>query len=203
MLRWGKSPSSGVAWQPRGDSIAGTGLKKTLGVLVIYATTHGHTPKIARRIADALRHQDGEVDLLDASKSGDADPGGYDAVVAGGSVLVGRHQRELVDWVKANRKALTECPSAFSVSLIAADDTDEAGEATQKCIDDFIDETGWKPARTISIAGALQYREYDLFMRTLMRLKMRAGGHPTDASQDYEYTDWDSVERFGRECGAR
>ena len=50
------------------------------------------------------------------------------------------------------------------------------------------------------IAGALQYREYDVFTRTLMRLKMRSGGHPTDPSHDHEYTDWDSVERFGHAC---
>jgi menaquinone-dependent protoporphyrinogen IX oxidase len=26
---------------------------------------------------------------------------------------------------------------------------------------------------------------------------MRRGGHPTDTSQDYDYTDWEAVERFG------
>ena len=35
-----------------------------------------------------------------------------------------------------------------------------------------------------------------------MRLMMRRGGHPTDTSQDYDYTDWDAVERFGREFAA-
>lgn len=25
-------------------------------------------------------------------------------------------------------------------------------------------------------------------------------GHPTDTSRDYDFTDWDAVERFGREC---
>jgi len=24
-------------------------------------------------------------------------------------------------------------------------------------------------------------------------------GHPTDASHDYDYTDWDAVDRLGRE----
>jgi menaquinone-dependent protoporphyrinogen oxidase len=98
------------------------------------------------------------------------------------------------------RAALADHPSAFfSVSLTAADDTDEAREATQRCIDDFLAETGWTPARSVAIAGALQYREYSVFTRTLVRLMMRRGGHPTDTSHDYDYTDWDAVERFGRE----
>lgn len=32
-----------------------------------------------------------------------------------------------------------------------------------------------------------------------MRLMMRRMGHPADASHDYDYTDWDVVDRFGRE----
>jgi menaquinone-dependent protoporphyrinogen IX oxidase len=36
-----------------------------------------------------------------------------------------------------------------------------------------------------------------------MRLLMKHMGHPTDASHDYDYTDWDAVDRLGRELGAR
>jgi menaquinone-dependent protoporphyrinogen IX oxidase len=28
---------------------------------------------------------------------------------------------------------------------------------------------------------------------------MKRGGHPTDTSQDYDYTDWHAVDRFGGE----
>ncbi|MDP9134812.1 MAG: hypothetical protein M3N56_08290 [Actinomycetota bacterium] len=36
----------------------------------------------------------------------------------------------------------------------------------------------------------------------LMRLLMRRMNHPTDASQDYDYTDWDAVERWAHELAA-
>ena len=52
---------------------------------------------------------------------------------------------------------------------------------------------------TATLAGALQYREYDFFTRTLIRLMMKRGGHPTDTSRDYDYTDWEAVARFGHE----
>lgn len=77
-----------------------------------------------------------------AADAGTLDPGAYDAVVAGGSLHVGHHQGELLYWVKSHRAALADRPSAFfSVSLTAADDSDEAREATQRCIDDFLAET--------------------------------------------------------------
>jgi menaquinone-dependent protoporphyrinogen oxidase len=140
------------------------------------------------------------VNVRDAADAGAIDPAAYEAVIVGGSLHAGHHQGELVDWVKSHHVALANRPSAFfSVSLTAADDTDEAREATQRCIDDFLAETGWTPARSVAIAGALQYREYSVFTRTLVRLMMRRGGHPTDTSHDYDYTDWDAVERFGRE----
>jgi menaquinone-dependent protoporphyrinogen oxidase len=173
-------------------------------VLLLYASTHGHTAKIAARIAEGLRAGGvQQVDVRDAVEAGPIDPASYDAIVAGGSLHGGHHQEELVEWVKAHGAALAERPSAFfSVSLTAADDSREAREATQRCIDEFLAETEWRPERSVAVAGALQYREYNVFTRTLMRLMMRRGGHPTDTSRDYDYTDWDAVERFGREFAA-
>jgi menaquinone-dependent protoporphyrinogen oxidase len=168
-------------------------------VLVVYASTHGHTAKIVARIAEALLTEGvQDVNVCNAGDAAAIDPAAYDAIIIGGSLHAGHHQAELVDWVKAHHAALADRLSAFlSVSLTAADDTEEARAAAQRCIDDFLAETAWTPTRSVAIAGALQYREYNVFTRTLMRLMMRRGGHPTDASHDY--TDWDAVQRFGRE----
>lgn len=32
---------------------------------------------------------------------------------------------------------------------------------------------------------------------------MKRGGHPTDTSRDYDYTDWDAVERLARDFANR
>ena len=173
-------------------------------LLLTYATTHGHTAKIADRLAAALRAHGLDVDLRDIKQVGDAVPGSFDAVVVGASLHAGHHQRAMLKWVKANRDALADRPTMFfSVSLTAAEDAAEARESTQRCIDDFEEETGWKPTRSESVAGALQYREYDVFTRVLMRLKMRQGGHQADPSQDHEYTDWDALEQLAEEFAAQ
>ena len=173
-------------------------------ILVLYASTHGHTAKIAARIAAALEVDGATVDLqeLDANKSQPALPD-YDAVILGGSVHAGHHQRALVKWAERHHTALDLKPSAFfSVCLTAADDTEESRAATRGYLDDFVEKTGWTPGRSTTFAGALQYREYDVATRVLMRLLMRRMHHPTDASQDYDYTDWDAVERWAHELAA-
>ena len=38
--------------------------------------------------------------------------------------------------------------------------------------------------------------------RLVMRVLMRRAGHTTDVWRDHEYTDWDAVERFARDCVA-
>ena len=169
-------------------------------VLVLYASTHGHTARIASRIAETLERAGVPADLRRVGAKTDLVPSDFAAVVAGASIHAGHHQRELADWVRRHATSLGAMPSAFfSVSLSAADDTDEARATARAYVDEFVEETGWIPARTVSFAGALQYREYDFFTRLLIKMMMRRGGHPTDASQDYDYTDWDAVERFGRQ----
>jgi menaquinone-dependent protoporphyrinogen oxidase len=170
-------------------------------ILLVYATKHGHTAKIAARVADGIREAGGEVDVRELAN--DVSPSGYAAAVVGASIHAGHHQREMVDWVKRHAVELNGMPSAFfSVSLAAAEDTDEARAETRKYIDDFVDETGWTPGRAESLAGALLYREYDFATRLVMRLIMKRGGHPTDTSHDYDYTDWDAASRFGGEVAA-
>ena len=171
--------------------------------LVVYASTHGHTAKIAERLAQAIGSRHVTVDVRDVASATDADPGDYDVVVVGASLHREHHQAAIADWVTARRAALEQRPSVFfSVSLSAADDNDKSRAATQHCIDEFCAQTRWTPGRTEAIAGCLQYREYDVFTRQLMRLMMRRMGQPTDASHDYDYTDWDEVDRLGRELAA-
>jgi menaquinone-dependent protoporphyrinogen oxidase len=171
--------------------------------LVVYASTHGHTAKIAARIAEAMVAEHVAVDLRDVADAAALDPGDYDVVVVGASLHKEHHQPAIAEWVTARSAGLEQRPSVFlSVSLSAADDSATSRAATQHCIDEFCAQTGWTPGRTEAIGGCLQYREYDVFTRQLMRLLMRRMGHPTNASQDYDYTDWDAVDRLGHQIGA-
>ena len=174
-------------------------------VLLLHASTHGHTARIAARIADALEADGVTVDARRAAPEGvdDPSPHDYDAVIVGASIHAGHHQKEIVEWARRHHTTLALRPGAFfTVCLSAADDTDEARAATRRYLDEFVEATGWTPTRAATFAGALQYREYDFATRLLVRLLMHKGGHPTDTSRDYDFTDWDAVERFAHQCAA-
>jgi menaquinone-dependent protoporphyrinogen oxidase len=172
-------------------------------VLILFASTHGQTEKIASQLGVTMGLCDLQVVVRDVRRHPDEDPRGYDAVVVAASIHAGHHQGEIVDWVKRHVDALGTVPNAFvSVSLSAAEEDDEAREATLEYIDDFSRDTGWTPNHTAPVAGALLYREYNPFTRILMKLLMKKGGHHTDTLQDYEYTDWEALARFGQEISA-
>ena len=171
--------------------------------LVLYASTHGQTEKIATRICEVLRDQGVDAEATEAADNATLNPADFDAVVVAASVHAGHHQREVLDWVKAHAATLNGMPSAFaSISLSAAEDTDESRQANRASMDEFSDRTGWTPTERTAVAGALQYLEYDFMTKLLMRLIMKRGHHPTDTSHDYEYTDWEQVESFARRCAA-
>lgn len=165
-------------------------------ILILYASTHGQTAKIADRIGATLG-ADGAQAEVRAVGDAPADIAGYDGVIVGASVHAGKHQSEILDWLGVHWERLNELPSAFfSVSLAAADDTDEAREATREIIEDVPELTGWTPHTTTAIAGALQFSKYNLATRVLMRLIARRHEPAADLHHDTEYTDWDAVERF-------
>jgi menaquinone-dependent protoporphyrinogen oxidase len=65
----------------------------------------------------------------------------------------------------------------------------------------FLAETGWKPSVTKVVAGALPYTRYNWFIRRVMkRIAAKAGGD-TDATRDYEYTDWQDLRGFTEQFG--
>ena len=65
----------------------------------------------------------------------------------------------------------------------------------------FFAGTGWQPAITKEVAGALPYTRYNWFIRQVMkRIAAKAGGD-TDTTRDYEYTDWPDLRGFAEYFG--
>jgi menaquinone-dependent protoporphyrinogen oxidase len=155
-------------------------------------------------MAKALRDEGHEVEVHDSREvRRQVMTDAFDAIIVGGSVHAGDHQSSLREFVKRNRELLERVPSAFfSVSLTAADPDDEA--VAEAVVDKFIKETGWQPDRVVTFAGALVYTQYNVFIRHMMKLIVKHQGRTEfDTSRDYDFTDWDAVERFAREFAGR
>ena len=172
-----------------------------LRLLVAYTTYDGHTAKIAERIASTLRQANCAVELCDIARSRtDRPPEDYDGVIAGGPLHGGKHHPQLLKFASQNCDALNKQPSAFfSVSLSAAGNVEQQGDAT-RCLNEFLDDAGWKPSATAIVAGALLYRKYGFCTRWMMKMIVKRGGTgDTDTSRNHVYTDWDAVDEFAKE----
>jgi menaquinone-dependent protoporphyrinogen oxidase len=174
------------------------GIMSRRHVLLVYGTSYGHTAKIARHMAGALIAGGDRVRVVNAAKApSNLDLHRYDAIIVGGSVIRGRHQREVTHFVRDHLAPLNTTPSAFfSVSGAAAGLDEPSHAEAQRFIDEFLGEAGWYPRSAVAIAGEIAYTKYNPMLRWIIRRRAKRMGGPTDTSRDHELTDWSKVERF-------
>jgi menaquinone-dependent protoporphyrinogen oxidase len=174
---------------------------------IFFATREGHTCRVAEHIADDLRDRGVSVDLFNVNDlTAPIDWSVYRAACVAASVRAGRHEREIVAFVRRHRADLERLSAAFvSVTLSEAGAEDvraspeqraEAAENVRRMIDRFEEETGWQPAKVLPVAGALAYRRYNFVVRFVMQRIARNVGAPTDTSRNWELTNWPAVDRF-------
>ena len=170
-------------------------------ILVAYASTDGHARKVAEYVAAAFNRMGREVDLIDtASPAAASVTPIHSAAVIAGSVHLGSHQAALQDFVKRNVDWLNASPAALlSVSLAAALDDEASRADCRACAQKFLDETGFVPGIVLPVAGALPYTQLDWFRRFAVKMVMKRHGGDTDTSRDFDYTDWEALERFATE----
>ena len=142
----------------------------TKTIAVLYATREGQTAKIAERVAEDLRACGCAVAVHDVREPGAA-IGGAGAVVLAASVHLGRHEKEMVAFVKAHRDELARVPTMFlsvSMSEAGAEMRDRPAEVRAKAaaevrgvIEHFFADTGFRATHVFPVAGALQYRHYN------------------------------------------
>lgn len=173
---------------------------------VFYATREGHTQRIAEHVAATLRQRGLEATVNDVREQPAVKLDQYAAAVVAGSVHAGRHEAEMVRFVKEHIAELESLPSAFlsvTLSEAGAERPDATPEThakfvadVQKVISRFFEDTGWHPKRVKLVAGALLYTKYNFLVRFVMKRIAKAAGGSTDTSRDHEYTDWVALDEF-------
>jgi menaquinone-dependent protoporphyrinogen oxidase len=174
-------------------------------VPVLFASSEGQTALIAIRLAAVLHDHGLDTQAIDISTP-DAETIDWNRVrgaLVGASIHAGRHQKTAARFVQAHAGDLNAVPSAFfSVSLSAASKNRAEVEAAERLARAFPAEHGWRPACIVAVAGRLAYLEYNFLIRFVMKRIAKKEGGPTDTSRDHELTNWDDVDRLGREMAA-
>ena len=161
-----------------------------------YGTTDGHTAKVAAKVGQVLRTLGADVDVVEAGTT-DPLPEKYAGVIVAASVHARGYQSAVLRWVRRHAEALEERPSAFlSVSLGVLQQDPRVQQELTNIVNEFLRTTGWQPAMTQNVAGALLYTKYNWIKRWIMKRIVRKAGGDTDTSRDYEYTNWTDLRAF-------
>ena len=167
----------------------------TTNIAIIYGTSQGQTRKISRHIRRRLVEQDNSVHLFHgASLSNNFDTSRYDGFIIGASLRYSRFQQYIYRFIETNQQLLAKKPSSFfSVSATVLRDR----QAIQQITETFLDETGWEPGRIEHFAGSLKYSTFSKVFRVIIsKLRTLMRGQSEKTHTDYEYTDWESVDKF-------
>ena len=176
-------------------------------ICILYATREGQTRRIAEHVAAELRWRGFAVTVTNVrDHAAQSSLKACTAAILAASVHAGRHEPEMLQFVKKHRGELECLPTAFlsvTLSEAGAERSDVTTEENaqfvadvQKVLDRFFAETGWHPERVKPVAGALLYTQYNFLIRFVMKRIAKHAGGSTDTSRDYEYTDWVALDRF-------
>jgi menaquinone-dependent protoporphyrinogen oxidase len=179
---------------------------------VFYATREGQTRKIAEYVSASLRAQGFDVDVGNVRGARDLKLDAYGGIVLAASVHRGKHEREMMSFIRNHLCVLNRTPNAFLSVTLSEAGAERAGATpeernrfsadVQGVIERFLRDSGWRPKRVLPVAGALLYSKYNFVLRLLMRWIAKSSGAETDTSRDYEYTDWSRLDQFANHFSA-
>ncbi len=166
-----------------------------LRILLAHHSSDGQTARISDRLARRLEAPDVVVEQADLATA--PGPAGFDGVIVGDSIHVGRHSDELASYLRRWAGELHPVPFAlFQVSLTSATtDLAHAAEALQLA-EDLVEDAGVEPDLIGLFAGAYRPSTSGRLRRWVGRLASRLAGRSGVPPVDHEYTDWSEVERF-------
>ena len=156
-------------------------------ILVAYASRKGSTAGIAQAIGRELQSAGHSIDVIEMKTVSTLE--GWDAVVAGAPVYMGKVDKDLSKFVAKNRDRLASIPvAAFAVGIApVAPDI----EPVDKVIDDLRQALSpVQPIATAVFAGRLDPERMSFVERQMVRmLKVRTG----------DFRDWNIIAAWAKE----
>lgn len=150
-------------------------------ILITYATRAGSTAEIAAAIGESLSERGFTVDVKSTKDKPTLD--GYQAVLVGSAIRMGKWLPESISFVEENQAALKQMPVAlFTVHLNNLGDDEESRVARQTYLDAV--RSMLPDAEAVYFAGAMDYSRLSF----LDRLIAKAVG-----STETDERDWDRI----------
>ncbi|KQC03294.1 MAG: hypothetical protein APR53_01355 [Methanoculleus sp. SDB] len=160
-------------------------------VLIAYASRYGSTREIAEAIAEVLQEQGIESDLKSVMEIKNIT--GYDGIVIGSPIYMGKWLVEAVDFVKLFQEALRKMPVAiFAVGFSMREPTEDNRQkalAAIHAIRPYV-----HPLDVGIFAGKMVFEELSEADRQIISL--------SGASESADFRDWDEIAAWAGELKA-
>ena len=166
-------------------------------IVIIYSTTDGHTLEICRHLQQVIEKRNNQVVLTSINDDAVIDLDSFDKIVIGASIRYGKHRPNVSEFIKRNLQILVSKPSAFFSVCVVARKPGKNSPETNPYLLKFLKKSPWKPKRLAVFAGKINYQQYKVWDRLIIRLIMWMTKGPTDPKTNIVFTDWSQVEDFG------
>ena len=166
--------------------------------IIIYSSTDGHTKIICEKIRDNFGNVN-DIVLVSLKETANLDLLKFNQIIIGASIRYGKHSNDLYRFIKSNRKTLEQKKTAFFSVNVVARKSEKNSPETNPYIKKFLKISNWKPNKIAVFAGKVDYPNYNVFDKYIIKLIMFITKGPTDTSQSYEFTDWSKVNSFAND----
>lgn len=167
--------------------------------LVIFGTRYGTAKEISEKIVEILKDENLEVDLINSDDKTNLAVDNYDLVVVGSGIKMGKWTKNTLNFLKKNRKKLSNRKVALFVSCGAANEEKNKAEAQEKYLDNvatkYLDS---EPISTGLFGGIYDPNAdhgllYKLVKRNIEKEMIKMGQDPT---KKHDYRDWDAITQW-------
>ena len=163
--------------------------------LIIYSTSDGQTTRICNKLIEKNFNNDVKLCSIDEAIREDLKK--YKKIIIGASIRYGKHNSDVLNFVKKNINVLNKLKTAFFSVNVVARKKGKNTPSTNPYVIKFIKQTDWKPTYVGVFAGKVDYPSYRFFDKYIIKFIMWLTKGPTDVSKSYEFTNWSEVDKFG------
>ena len=179
-------------------------------VLIVFGTRYGATESTSEEIARVLREEQAEVKIVNAKKEKVKDISGYDLIIVGSGMQMGKWTGEpenfLIQFQKElpNKKVAIFVSSAAQALIEYEKKTAEIGN-NRKYLEEKAAKYNLQPISMVVLGGVWDFNKMNfLFRRTLasFKPKIEAAGFKEIKPGLYDTRDWDLIRTWARELAA-
>jgi len=180
-------------------------------VLIVYATRYGATAGTSEEIAKILREEGFEVRVVNAKEEKINDISGYELVVVGSGIQMGKWTSEAEGFLSKFSKDLEQKKLALFVSSMKTvsereGKTDDVTASRKTVLEDKVAEYNLHPVALGFFGGVINYNKMNfLFRRTMGFLKpqLEKDGFKEVQPGVYDLRNWDEIKSWAKELAEK